>query len=541
MDLAQILTQLSSFAANAGGARDAAAAEVQQKQQVQQQSIDALKEIGDLQVEANRMDAQQKLKMEDRKAAVSSAFNVDMTDPNNRIAYLARQQADEIDASLARSRRASELLDTNIFEDPLSYMVERPFAFRHQQAAEAHKGRAQLLDKAIDDLNTQAQQSVLTQKAINQEFTIDEAENQARLVKLQAEEAIRAAQINKSNTYIQDLKTLQGFDKTQLDAHAEAYKLRRHEQEFQMRMEEMRANREARMKSKQTEAEALTYAFEKYNLGAAMMGKAKVGNLAEFQMLFKKNQKLVQDIIQRGETVYVGLSEAGKPEVVDGRIARTPGEVIAALKQTHGNISPSAEKLSATMSDQYTVAVQELRNSGLTKITEDDVAAQVNRQLLGWTETLSKGKTRVHEGLIKQMAMNAEQDFGGSKNIFKAPAPTVIGQVVPALMQEKGWNEIVAKATLSNPNPTAKDMLAHSQMAVMEGKLSVEQAAGFVASYYKAAQQANAVNERYSRYAIPEDYNKNYNVVLPKVGKVDATNETQLKHAMLANFATRVR
>lgn len=540
MDLAQILGQLSSFAANIGGQKEAVQQQVQQNQQIRQASVDALSEIGDLQVEANRMESAQKLEGEKRKKAVADAFNVDMLDPTNRVAYLAREQAAELDASLAQSRRASELLNMNVFDNPLSYMVERPFAFKHAQEAEAAKGRANMLDKAIDDLNMQAQQSVQTQKAINTEFTIDEAENQAKLVRMQADEAIRVAQLNKSNAYISDLKTLQGLDKAALDAHTEAYKIKNHEREFQMRMDELRANREARAKLKQTEEEAQIYAYEKYNLGADMMGKAKMGNMAEFQMAYKKNPKFVQEIIQRGETVYVGLSEAGQPQVVDGRIARTPGEVIAALKQSKGSIAPSAEKLASTYQDQYSVAVQELRKQGLTKITEEDVAAQVNKQMMGWTESLSGGKSKVHEGLIKRMASNAEQDWGGSKNVFKAPAPEVIAQVVPALTQEPGWNEIAKRAALVSPTPKVADMIAQSRFAVLEGKLSVEQAAGFIASYYKGALQANSVNERYSRYAIPEDFNKKYVVSLPRVGNVDATNEFELKRAMLMNFTRKM-
>lgn len=536
MDLGQILTQLSSYAANIGKQRDIVEGEQQKQQEFRQQGVDALSEIGTLKQEADRMDSAQALEQEKRKQAVTQAFNVDMLDPNNRIAYLAREQAAELDASLAQSRRASELLGTNIFDDPLSYLVERPFAFRHAQEAEAAKGRANMLDKAIDDINTQVQSSVKMQAAINTEFTIDEAQNRAQLVKMQAEEAIRVAQINKSNAYIQDLKVLQGMDKATLDAHSEAYKLKRHEQEFQTRMEELKANKEARGKQKKTEEEAQVYALEKYNLGADMMGKAKMGNMAEFQMLYKKNPKFVQDIIQRGETVYVGVTESGAPVVVDGRIAKTPGEVIAALKQTKGNVVPSAEKLQTTLQDQYGIAVQELRKSGVTKITEEDVAAQVNKQLMGYTENLSKGKVKQHEGLIPRMAANAEQDWGGSKNIFKAPAAEVIAQSVPALVQDPGWEQIAKRAALVNPSPKVADMIAQSRFAVLEGKLSVEQAASFVASYYKAAQQANSVNERYSRYAIPEDFNKKYKASVPRAGVIDATNEFEIKRAMLLNF-----
>lgn len=536
MDLAQILTGISEYAAGVGQQKKQVKVAQASNQDLAQQSIEAIGRIGDMKVQADKMNSEQALENENRKRAVASAFNVDMLDPENRIAALARQQAAEVDLALSQSRRASELNQMNIFDDPLSYMVQRPFAYRHAAEASAAAGRVQILDSAIDKLNTQAQQSVKTQAAINTEFTVAEAENQAKLVRMQADEAVRAAQMNKNISLIQDLKTLQGLDKQSLDAYTDAYKLKRHEQEFQARMEEMRLNREARGKAKKTEEEAQVYAFEKYNLGADLMGKAKMGNMAEFQMLYKKNPKFVQEIITRGEDVYVQTTEAGGPVRVDGRIARTPGEVIAALKQTRGNIIASAEKLQATYQDQYTRAVRELSKGGLTKITEEDIAAQVNKQLMGYTEPMSKGKVKVHEGLIKQMSQNVEQDWGGSPNIFRAPSPNVVGTVVPALVAEAGWEQIVKPASIAKPNPTVSDMMAQSKFAVLEGKLSVEQAAGFMASYYKGAMLANSANERYSRYAIPEDFNTRYKVTLPRVGTVDATNEAQLKRALLMNF-----
>jgi hypothetical protein len=195
-------------------------------------------------------------------------------------------------------------------------------------------------------------------------------------------------------------------------------------------------------------------------------------------------------------------------------------------------MSPGAEKLSTTLQDQYTLAIQELRKSGLTKITEEDVSAQVNKQLMGYTETLSKGKVKVHEGLIKQMALNAEQDFGNSKNIFRAPAPEVIAQANPSLAADPAWEQIAKRAALVNPNPKFDDMRNQAWMSVVEGKLKPEEAAKFISSYYKQAMVVNSVNERFSRYAIPEDFNTSYRVATKNSGVIDASNEAQVLHSL---------
>jgi len=503
MDLAQILTGISEYAAGVGQQKEQVKVAQASNQDLAQQSIDAIGQIGDMKVQADRMNSEQALENENRKRAVASAFNVDMLDPENRIAALARQQAAEVDLALSQSRRASELNQMNIFDDPLSYMVQRPFAYRHAAEASAAAGRVQILDKAIDDLNTQAQQSVKTQQAINTEFTIDEAENNAKLVRMQADEAVRAAQMNKNITYSQDLKTLQGFDKAQLDSYIEGFKLKRHEQEFQANMEERRARTE-------------------------LMRKAKIRNLADFQMVRAKEPNFVRSIIEKGEEVAVQLESDGSIKVADGRIARTPGEVMAALSAVKGNFIPSAEKISATYIDQLTIAKQELRKQGLTKFTEEDLASQMNRQLMGYTDKSGK-----RQGLIQQMAANAEQDYGASKNIFRAPDITVVGTANPSITQSAEWVEIAEKASIVDKSPKGADMFRQTALAIKEGKTDLDKAAKFMSSYFGAAAVANVTNERPSRYAVPEDFYKKYMVNIPKVGLINAANEFEVKRALV--------
>jgi hypothetical protein len=537
MDLAQILQDISGYVAGVTTQTNTVKSNVQQNQELRQQGVDALQRVGELKQEQDASESEKKLKMEERKAAVAQTFDVDILNPDNRLAILARQQADEIDAALAHSRRASELNTMNIFDSPLEYMVQRPFAYRNAAEAEAAGKRAVLLDKAIDDLNQQAQQSVLTQKAINQEFTLADAARNAEMVKMDAEQAIRVARINSNQAYFQDLESLRKLDKDGLQMSIEAYKLKRHEEEFQARMAEMKAAREARAKQKFSEEEQLAYQYERYNLGADKLRVPKAANLADFSMLMKKYPKQVAQVMEQGNDVMVTVGESGKPTIVQGRVAPTAGEAIVAINSVGGAVDPSAEKVGKLLKFQQELAIQELRKSGVTKFTQDDVATQVNRQLYGYTEPTGKGKVKEHTGLIKQMAADVERDVGsGVTNIFKAPSPEVIASVVPSLASDPLWNSIVTPAQLTG-KVTVTSMLLQSKLAILERKATVEQAAKFMSQYYGAALLANRANEKYSMYAIPENYNTAYRASVPRAGNIDATSEASLKRAMIMNFS----
>ena len=532
MDLATILQDISGYVAGVTKQTDTVRENVQQNRDLRQEGVDALQRVGELKQQQDASDSEKKLQMENRKQAVADTFNVDILNPENRLAVLARQQADEIDAALAQSRRASELNTMNIFDSPLEYMVQRPFAYRNAQESEAAAKRAVLLDKAIDDLNTQTQQSVLTQKAINKEFTVADAARNAEMVKLTAEEAVRAAKINSNVAYFQDLDSLRKLDKDGLQMSIEAYKLKRHEEEFQARMAEMAAAREARKKQKFSEEEQLQYQYERYNLGADKMRVPKAANLADFSILMKKYPKQVAQVMEQGNDVMVTVGESGKPTIVQGRVAPTAGEAIVAVQSVGGSIDPAAEKVGKLLKFQQEVAVQELRKSGVTKFTQDDVATQVNRQLYGYTESLGKGKTKEHKGLIREMAADPERDVGtGVPNIFKAPSPEVIAQVSPVLTESVLWREAVTPAVRTKQF-NARNLYTQVQLAVAEKKVTVEEASDFIANYYGAAALVNRANEKYSMYAIPEDYNTSYKTNINGTG-IDLMNAAEVRRKLM--------
>lgn len=532
MDLAQILTDISGYVAGVTKQNTTVQENVQQNRDLRQESIDALGRIGELKQQQDASESAKKLELEKRKAAVADTFNVDILNPENRLAVLARQQADEVDNALAHSRRASELNTMNIFDSPLEYMVQRPFAYRNAAESEAAAKRATLLDKSIDDLNAQAQASMQTQKAINQEFTTADAARNAQMVQMQAAEAVRVAKINSNAAYFQELESIRKLDKDGLQMSIEAYKLKRHEEEFQARMAEMKAAREARAKQKLSEQEQLQQAYERYNLGADKLRVPKAANLADFSLLVKKYPKQVEKVMEQGNDVMVTVGEAGKPTIVQGRVAPTAGEAITAIRSVGGSVDPAAEKVGKLLNYQRESAIQELRKSGATKITEDDVATQINRQLYGYTETLSKGKTKEHTGLIKQMAQDVERDVGtGVPNIFKAPSPDVIAQVSPVLTESPLWREAVVPAERTKQF-NAKALYTQAQLAIAEKKVTVEEAADFIANYYGAAALVNKANEKYSMYAIPEDYNTTYRTNIDGTS-MDMMNAAEIRRKLL--------
>lgn len=533
MDLAQILTGISDYVTQVGDNKDSAKTALQNNADLRQQGIESLAKAGELSTKLAVDDLQQQLVMESRKKATAAAFQTDILDPDNRIAILARQQAAELDAALTQSRRASELNNMNIFDSPLEYLVARPFAHRNAKEAEAATTRYNLLDKAIGDLNKQTQSTIKTQEAINEQLTVDEIGRRAQLAELQAGEAVRAAKMAANQAYVNDLKTLQSFDEEQLRYTTEAYKLSRHEQEFNARMEEMKANREARAAIKRTAEENLQYQFQRYNIGAELTGKQKAVNISDFQAIEKLNKKAVADIISVGENAYIDPS-TGR---VTGQIERTPGESAVTLGIVQGRLPQSAERVSSLLYGNMSLAQQELRKQG-GKITADDLANQVNRQLNGAVVT-KNGKTEKVTGTIDLMAGDMEQDFAGNKNIFRAPDVQTMATVNPALAKNPMWKQIVEPATAADgPSPTVDSMLRQAIHGIREKTVTPEQASQFISSYFGAALVTNGVNEQYQKVGIAQP--KSYPVLVTNragygENKIDASNEQELRRYLAAN------
>jgi len=477
--------------------------------------------------------------MEQRKKATAEAFGVDMLDPENRIAMLAREQAASVDEYLVRSKRAAELADTSLFGSPLEYMIARPFTNRHVNAAQAAAERATVIDKSITDLNQQSQATVITQKAINEELTADEAAKRAQLVSLKADEAVRAATINRNTAYLADLKALRGLDEEQLKWSAEAYKLNRHEQEFQARMAEVQANRTARKEAKKGAADEMSYQMMRYNLGADMIGRAKAVNVDDFKAMVKfGNKKVIQEIIEKGETIWID-PRTMEPETRLVKIEDTPGRAKITLDQLGGRLPQSAERTAGYLQNEASLAHQNLIKGGVKKITPDLMAEQIDSQIRGSEKTEKNGtKTRV-PGSVSAMINNVEQDIGASTNIYRAPSAEVMATVTPALTQNPAWKEIIVPAVnASGPSPSVNAVLKQAQLAVREKKMGVDEAASFISTYFGTALITNNVNEQYMKVGLPAP--KSYNAVVDTyskwtgkgVKKLDAASEAAIKHML---------
>jgi hypothetical protein len=548
MDLASILGEISSYVSGVSGQKQEAQARVVESDNLRKQGVEAVQQIGDLSQQANAIDMQQQLEQEKRKKATAAAFGTDILDPENRIAYLAREQAAAVDESLARSKRAQDLLDTNIFDDPLSYMVQRPFAFRDAQAAAGASQRAKVAGDAINELNRQTQATVQTQAAINEELTNAEVEIRAKVQQVTASQAVQAAQLKRNDAFMQDITQLRSLDKDMLTARVQAYQLVQHEREFATRMEEVRANREARAKTKKSEEEDLQYQFQRYNMGADMTGNAKAMSLADFQSMIKLNKQQVQKLVSVGETVWID-PKSSEPQYRSAQIAPTPGEAFRTLAEVKGTIPQSAEKMGAMYQNEYAKAVDTLKARG-GKVTHDDIVNQINKQINGYTEKSEDGKkSKDKVGSVQEMLGNVERDApGGYTNIYKAPSTEVLVQRVPALAEVPGFADIIRPAILaSGPSPTVDSVMNQAKLSIREGKVTVQEAAALVATYFTTAVDVNIGNEGYQKYGLPmyakgKDSKITYSAPVTTASlvgstkkSINATNVTEVERHLLSD------
>lgn len=506
MDLGTILGQLAPEAL----------AGLQQNSALRNQVVETTKKSAALESDLAQYDLTQQLEMEQRKKATAEAFGTDILDPDNRIAYLAREQAAATDEWLAKSKRADQLLNTGLFDNPLDYIVNRPFTNKVMASADLAKNRADGLDKAIMDLNQQSQTTVVTQKALNTELTIDEAAQRAELAKLKADNVIALAQLQSNEAGFKDYKTV--------------YELDRHEREFNARMEEMRANREARAAAKAADKASLDEQMELYNRGARLLGKPTAANVNDFAAMVKINKKYVGEMIEQGAGVWV---DPQNPNNHMEQIAATPGESVVMLNYFKGNLNPKSERVSEFLKNEAISATENIRKTQ-TKFTQEDVANQINKQLKGF----QKGEELV-PGSLTVMQSNAEQNMGNTRNIFRAPDVQTILTARPELAQSPAFKEIVQPAVnASGPSPTVDSMIKQAQLAIKEKKLTPEQASGFISQYYSDAVVINASTEKYSLVGIKQP--KGYPVQIKVLGSnktVDATSVDQLNR-ILAQTST---
>lgn len=516
-ELGNIISQLSQYAGTLG--TDALKG-VAQNRDLRQQVVDATTKAATIEVDLAQYDLNQQMEMESRKKAAGEAFKSDLLDPENRVAILAREQAAAQDEWLAKSKRATELLDMGLFDNPLDYLVSRPFTNRVIESATLTKERMNGLDKAIQDINQGTQQTVQTQKALNTELTVQEAAAKAELVKIKADQVIAAAQIQANEAGFKDFKTV--------------YELDRHEREFAARMEEMRANREARAKAKQDEKLGEEEQLALYNQGAAVLNVPPITNMNSYKLALKQNRAGVENIVQQGRNVYVNPND---PRDKAEQVAPTPGESVVTLVGMKGNFYNSAERVSKLLKDQFNESNQAVRTVN-AKATLGDVAVDINSRLYGKAD--KEGK--VIPGTLAVMSQNAEQDYNGKVNIFKAPDVNTMVTANPALAQSPAFKEIVQPAVnASGPTPTASSMIKQAQIAIREKKLTPEAAADYLSSYFTQAVTLNASTEKYSLYGIKQPMGYPVRTSSKKLDpNVDMTSKEQVARELLRDTSSQL-
>lgn len=541
-NLADILAQAGEMQSIIRGDTKKAEQTQEQTQALREEQVQSAKSMSDLSVDQARIEGNQKLQLEARKKATMDTFGVDILDPENRIAYLAREQAAAVDESIANSKRAAALRNTSLYDSPLEYLMARPFASRNDLAAENATQRAVVIDKAIDDLNSQVQSTSTTNKAVQEAWTVDQQTNHLSQVALTAADAVRTLKINQNTALISDLKVLRDMKAEDIKNSTSAYVLKRQAEQFDaMRAEAQQRtamHKDAKVKEKASANEQLAL----YNLGADIVGKSKIHDPVEFERMLKGPMKdIIAKVMSKGMETGLDLRDV-TPQVSQRiMIAPTPGESVVALGEVKGSLGPSAERVSALLSAAQQSTLQRLRGASTTaKITKDDLAVGVNRELIGGfvPSADGKGKTAV-VGVIASMQANVEQDAYGGKirNIYSIPSPETVATSKPELVAAKGWDAIVVPATNAAPNgqPKASHVMKQAQLAVLQGALSINEAADFVHTYYSAGSLATSVAEQHARVGIPPI--QSYNVLIDSAGglkKINMFDEARIKHALMS-------
>jgi hypothetical protein len=211
--------------------------------------------------------------------------------------------------------------------------------------------------------------------------------------------------------------------------------------------------------------------------------------------------------------------------------------------------------MGAMYQNEYAKAVDTLKARG-GKVTHDDIVNQINKQINGHTEKSEDGKKiKERVGSVQEMLGNVERDApGGYTNIYKAPSTEVLVQRVPALAEVPGFADIIRPAILaSGPSPTVDSVMNQAKLSIREGKVTVQEAAALVATYFTTAVDVNIGNEGYQKYGLPmyakgKDSKITYSAPVTYGGMmkdakkiIDATNIREVEHYLGAQSLVSVR
>jgi hypothetical protein len=550
-NLADILAQAGEMQSIIRGDTKKTEQTQEQTQALREEQVQAAQSMVGLSVDQARIEGKQKLQLEARKKATMDTFGVDILDPENRIAYLAREQAAAVDETIANSKRAAELRNTSLYDSPLEYLMARPFASRNDLAAENATQRAVVIDKALDDLNNQVQSTVKTQAAIQEAWTVDQQTNHLSQIALTAADKVRQLQINQNTAYTNDLKVLRDMGAEDIKNSTNAYTLKRQAEQFDAIRAEHRAALEARKSTKKADAANLEEYMRMYNLGAKELGKQTFTDPAQFTALLKYNKDMVEAVVTKGSERGIDVNNPDA-QTVPSYVARSAGESVMVLAQVGGTLPTSAERTAAYLAETRSLTGQKLtKEQGGKKITGDQMVGGINSSIYGSVTADEKGNKVTTSGSLAQMQQNVENDLNGgrTKNIYRAPDVATVAAATPRLTQEKWWKEIIQPASLTAPSPTGDQVMKQAKLALQSGTLTPEEAADGISTYFKAATLINITNEQYQRVGLPTP--KAYPVIVDKgpsyfmpgarrIGSIDLMDDKKVLQNLMATTPQRV-
>lgn len=579
IDLASILDSIANLQTEIRGDSTKEKQTVEQNQALRVEQVNAAETLIGLSTDQARMEGEQALQLEERKKAIGKAFGTDILAPDNRIAYLASEQAAAVDEAIYNSKRASALRDTSLFDSPLTYLMARPFAAENDQAAKHAAERATLIDKSIDDLNTQSQSTYTTQKAIQETFTKEQLANKLQQVALTASQQVLALRLTQNKDQLNDLETLRRIPLKDLELSINSYNLVRAEQEHRDQLAERAENRKLRAAqfaeqnalaqqridnakdanaAKAAQIKTAGEQMAAYNEGAALFNRPRMTDPVEFnRMLSGPMKEQLTTVMNAGMNQIMDSqlsAETGKK--VEPVIAPDAGTATMILKSVGGRLPATAartqEFLGAVSSTVQSNLVKQLDGKG--KLTGDMMITEINNAVNDRVTQADKdGKpikgAKKTEGMISRMQGNVEgelTEFGGKiKNIYGAPDAATIATALPQITTEPFWKAMVEPALIATGNgmqgrPTVEQMMKAAEVAIANKTLDIEEAARGVTAYYKAAVATNIVNEKYHAVGLPNPvgYNTQITTATGLYGSarfipINATDLEQVKHRLV--------
>jgi hypothetical protein len=554
-DVGDILTSIQNhqFDMNQIAVQEAAA--YMQQRDLYNESLAASLRAGDLNGVITAADNSQALALEQRKQTVGAMFGVDVLDPNNQIAVLARQQDELHKALMAQQELITSTQTTHLFDDPMKAIIGRSMLGMEVQKLKGLEAQDKMVGARINELNQQAQSTLQTQKALNAEFSKEEAAAKLELQSLQAGEAARAIRMNQSKLTMSELERMRTMKGNEFKTELDRFKIIRDEQlhkenlkdkeELRKRQKEEADARVKKMqeelKAKATKEEQERVTLEAINLGASELGLGQFNSLNDMKLMSRGDK---EQLAARGFRLMAEVKDKG---TAVARFADTPGEsyVQIADRRTGYRLPETAVRTQEFLLDigkRATYSAQEKKILGKDPqgaiVNEIDLMLRDTSGAKGPDGKPLKGKEgKPVPGLLSRFQNNAEENVDGIKNIYKAPDPATLATAAPELTKTPFWEKVVIPAMNANKNPSGDEIFKQAALAVAS-EPSNQQFINFLglhlSNYYSAMVKLNNETNMYPFVGLPTQDSYKVRINMPQSGskQIDLTNEAAIYQAL---------